>query len=83
MSVRSTNKFKRHSGGTLSRIQIAARSTKTTSASKRGDHQMTAIITTIKGISTLEVAAMNHFIDILNNGITNCNTGISKFVKVI
>ena len=44
---------------------------------------MTAIIAGIEGISTLEVTAMNHFIDILNNGITNCNTGISKFMKVI
>ena len=34
---------------------------------------MTAIIAGIKGISTLEVAAVNHFIDILNNGITNFN----------
>ena len=44
---------------------------------------MTAIIAGIKGISMLEVAAVNHFIDILNNGIMNFNTGIIKLMKMI
>ena len=43
---------------------------------------MTAIIAGIEGISTLEVTAMNHFIDIFNNGIANFNTGVRKGMKV-
>ena len=44
---------------------------------------MTAIITSIECVFTLKVTAVNHFIDIFNNGITNFNTGIRKFIKVV
>ena len=83
MSVRSADKFKRHGCRAFSGIEITARSTRAASASERSNHHMTAIIAGIKGISTLEVAAVNHFIDILNNGITNFNTGIIKLMKMV
>ena len=83
MSVRCANKLKGHSGRAFSGIKIAARSTKATSAPERSNHHMTAIITSIECVSTLKVTAVNHFIDIFNNGITNFNTGIRKFMKVV
>lgn len=41
------------------------------------------MLTTIKGITILVIATMEHFLNILKNGITNRNTAVNKFMEMV
>ena len=81
--MRRVNKFKRHSGGTFSGIEGATRGTKPTFAPEWRNHKVRTMFANVKSIPPFEVTAMNHFIHIFNNSITNTDIRIKKLMKMV
>lgn len=64
-------------------VEVAAGGAETASAAKRRNHKSGTMFTNVKSIPPFEVTAMNHFIHIFNNSITDFNVRIKKFMKMI
>lgn len=83
MSVRAINEFKRHGRGTANRVEVAASGTEAAFTTKWNKFNFTAMLTTIKGEAIIRIAAIEHFMYIINNGIPNSDTGRENSIKMV
>lgn len=71
MPMSGTDKFKRHSGRTTERIEVTAGGTETAFTAERNNFKGTAKFAAVNSMTEIIVAAMKHFVDIFQNGITD------------
>ena len=70
MSVSDINKFKGHGGGSVNGILNTAGRTKTAVAPKRDKFKGTTTRASIHGTAKGRIPTVDHFLNILNNGMS-------------
>lgn len=83
MAVGSTDEFKRHRGRAANRVEITARRAKSAFAAKGYNLKIAAMLTAVQSKTVFIIAAVEHFLDIFKNGITNGNTAVSNCIKMV
>ena len=70
MTVGTADEFKGHLGGAINAILVTAGRTKTAFTAEGDKFQFTAMRAAIQGTTEGRIAAVDHFFNILNDGVT-------------
>ena len=77
------NELKRHRSSPANGIKVTASRTETAFTAERNNFKGTTKFTAINGMTVIIIAAMKHFVDIFQNGITDIDTAACNSIKMI
>lgn len=75
MPVCTFDKLERHGGSSANGVKISAGGTESTFTAEGDVYNMATMFTAVDGKAIFKIAAAEHFVDILKNGIPNMDTG--------